>query len=169
MSDIAQELRVMHACENGAIGVYRGHKCVARYFYRKQIEKLDEMRLHEKGHANIFQGLLKEYGSRKCYLSSLWFFGGLLYGVAIGAFGIKAIGISTLTIEKIVDSEIEVSINNLKEYPNVCKILRNVQIEEREHAACGEVFSNCAGIERSKIATVARLGAYAAKNMAILL
>jgi len=31
--NIEKELRIMHAYELGAVGVYRGHKCVARYFF----------------------------------------------------------------------------------------------------------------------------------------
>ena len=62
--NIEKELRIMHACEMGAVGVYRGHKCVARYFFRKNLADLDNMRFHEKDHAAIFSSLLKERNAR---------------------------------------------------------------------------------------------------------
>jgi ubiquinone biosynthesis monooxygenase Coq7 len=57
---IEKELRVMHACELGAVGVYRGHKCVSRYFFRANLSDLDSMQFHEKDHASIFKNFLKE-------------------------------------------------------------------------------------------------------------
>ena len=61
---IEKELRIMHACELGAVGVYRGHKCVARYFFRANLSYLDNMRFHEKDHASIFRDLPKERDAR---------------------------------------------------------------------------------------------------------
>jgi demethoxyubiquinone hydroxylase (CLK1/Coq7/Cat5 family) len=40
-----KELKIMHACELGAVGVYRGHKCVARHVFRQAAEELDHMKL----------------------------------------------------------------------------------------------------------------------------
>lgn len=37
MNKINHELKVMHACELAAEGVYRGHKCVARCFFLELI------------------------------------------------------------------------------------------------------------------------------------
>ena len=48
----------MHACELGAVGVYRGHKCVARYVFRQALPEIDDMRSHEINHVDIFRQLL---------------------------------------------------------------------------------------------------------------
>lgn len=65
----------MHACELGAVGVYRGHKCVARYFYRTNLAELDNMKFHEKSHAEIFANELKERGARLCHFNKAFFWG----------------------------------------------------------------------------------------------
>ncbi|MDP3847171.1 MAG: demethoxyubiquinone hydroxylase family protein [Pseudomonas sp.] len=166
MIDLAKELRVMHACEKGAIGVYRGHKCVARYFFRAKLEELDCMRFHEREHSEIFARLLREYGFRQCYLAFLWIYGGLFYGVFVGAFGLKAIGRSTATIEDIVDREFDNSLKQIQQWPAVCDIVRAIQIEEREHKASGELFAGDTIEAKSIIVNIARAGAYAAKHLA---
>ena len=70
---IEKELRIMHACELGAVGVYRGHKCVARYFFRTNLAELDNMRFHEKDHAEIFSSLLKKEMPACALLTSYFF------------------------------------------------------------------------------------------------
>ena len=164
--DVARELRVMHACELGAVGVYRGHKCVARYFFRATLQQLDSMRSHERGHADLFAKLLAERGWRRCHLSGLWFWGGLLYGVAVGLLGLKAIGTSTAVIESIVDHEFQMSLVRLVNEPGLCQIIRVVQLEERAHRSCGEDLANNVISDRSLSGRLARAGAYTAMHIA---
>jgi ubiquinone biosynthesis monooxygenase Coq7 len=159
--DVARELRVMHACERGAVGVYRGHKCVSRYFFRATLEQLDAMRSHERGHAEIFAQVLADRGWRRCYLSGLWF-----YGVAVGMLGLKAIGTSTAVIEGIVDHELEMSLARLSGETEICRILREVQVEERAHRSCGEHFADGAISDRPLPGRMARVGAYTAMRIA---
>lgn len=164
--DLAKELRIMHACEKGAVGVYRGHKCVARYFFRSKLKDLDQMRFHEREHSDIFSRMLSERGYRKCYFSGLWFWGGLFYGFSIGIFGLKAIGISTAVIEDIVEDEFEKSINKLRAHPQIISEVKKVQLEERQHRACGELFAE-GNIDCTSLpARLARKGAYTAKYFA---
>ena len=63
--NLDKELRIMHACEVGAIGVYRDHKCIARYFFRSSPPDLDGMRLHEKDHTSIIMELLTQRNEEK--------------------------------------------------------------------------------------------------------
>lgn len=163
---VARELRVMHACEKGAVGVYRGHKCVARYFFRTRLEDLDSMRFHEREHSYIFARLLAERGWRQCYFSGLWFWGGLFYGVLVGMLGLKAIGTSTAVIERIVDHEFELALSRLTDEPEICQIIRQVQIEEREHRTRGELLAGDVVSKNSVAGRVARLGAYTAMHLA---
>ena len=156
----------MHACERGAVGVYRGHKCVARYFFRATLEQLDSMRSHERGHAELFASLLAERGWRRCHLSALWFWGGLFYGVIVGMLGLKAIGTSTAVIESIVDHEFEMSLARLAHEPEFCRTLRVVQAEERAHRSYGEHLVNGPIPDRSLPGRLARVGAYTAMHLA---
>lgn len=169
MADLAKELRVMHACEIGAVGVYRGHRCIARYFFRTRLEDIDSMRYHEREHSEVFSKLLSERNFRQCHFSFLWFWGGLLYGVLIGVFGLKAIGKSTVTIENIVDHEFDNTLDAIKEWPELCAIIRTIQFEERDHKAKGEGFSGGDVFEKSVIKSLAKAGAYTAKYLAEVL
>lgn len=163
---IGDELRIMHACEVGAVGVYRGHKCVARYFFRENLAELDNMRFHEKDHAFIFKGLLEERNERLCYANRLFFVGGLFYGVAIGLLGLQAIGTSTFTIEKVVNEEFELALQKLQGEEFICGKIREIQLEEQQHRDSGKkLIGNNYPLFRF-VENLARKGAYLAKNIA---
>ena len=168
-SRIASELKIMHACELGATGVYRGHKCVARYFFRSSIMDLDDMRSHEISHADIFMELIKERNCTPCFAYPLFFWGGLLYGVAIGVLGLKAIGTSTYTIESIVNEELSASIEILSEDRDIVKVLKEVKEDEKKHQRTGKSLAATPHIMERIVAKIARLGAYSAKKLATIL
>jgi demethoxyubiquinone hydroxylase (CLK1/Coq7/Cat5 family) len=161
----ATALRVMHACEQGAIGVYRGHKCAARYFFRNSLPQLDEMRLHEGKHLQIFAALLAERGLRTCYGFRLWFFGGLIYGALVGLLGRRAVGVSTATIERIVDAELELAHRQFSGETALGQVLREVQEDERQHQQMGEALAENAQLLAVWVTRLARFGAYTAKNI----
>ena len=97
------------------------------------------------------------------------FFGGLLYGVSIGIFGLKAIGKSTYTIESIVNKEIEQSISKLKNETDLVEILKKIQEDEKQHQKAGEVLSSGTFFFEKLIIKIAQFGAYSAKNIATIL
>jgi len=167
--NVATELKIMHACELGATGVYRGHKCVARYFFRRTLGDLDHMRSHEVTHADIFMKLIQERNYSPCLAYSLFFWGGLFYGVAIGILGLKAIGTSTYTIESIVNEELDASIESLVGETDIVRVLKEVQQDEIKHQAAGKSFADKPYLLESVVAKMARLGAYSAKRLAIIL
>jgi len=163
---VEQELRIMHACELGAVGVYRGHKCVARYVFRTNLSDFDDMRFHEKDHVSILKNLLKERHARLCVAHQLFFIGGLFYGVIIGLFGLKAIGTSTYAIEKIVDEEIELALLKLKNEQAICSQIRLIQLEEVQHQDSGRKLAGHRYFLSCAIERVAGIGAYTAKYLA---
>lgn len=163
---IGRELRIMHACEVGAVGVYRGHKCVARYFFRENLAELDNMRFHEKDHAHIFKGLLEARSERLCYASRLFFIGGLFYGVIIGLLGLRAIGTSTFTIENIVNKEFELALRRLQCDELLCSTIREIQLEEQQHRDSGKELIGSNYPLFRLVEKLARAGAYTAKTIA---
>lgn len=167
--NINNELRIMHACELGAVGVYRGHKCVARYFFRTNLAELDSMRFHEKSHAEIFENELASRGARTCYFDKLFFFGGLFYGVFIGLFGLRSIGISTSTIETIVVHELDEVLEGLDSTSALYTTIKNVQLEEMEHKNSGKELAGKGFWLQSFVSNIAKIGAYTAKNLASIL
>jgi demethoxyubiquinone hydroxylase (CLK1/Coq7/Cat5 family) len=160
---INNELKIMHACELGAVGVYRGHKCVARYFFRTNLAELDNMRFHEKSHAEIFQKELINRGARTCRMSQVFFWGGLFYGVFVGTFGLKSIGISTSTIESIVVHELDKVLEALDKQSALYCTIKQVQLEELEHKDAGKCFAGEQFWLANFISRFARCGAYTAK------
>lgn len=164
--NVEKELRIMHACELGAVGVYRGHKCVARYFFRATLSELDNLRSHERDHASLFRSLLNERGGRLCFAHQLFFIGGLFYGVIVGLLGIKAIGISTYTIEEIVNEEFELALSKLKNDASLCTKIRAIQLEEQQHRDLGKTFAGNSYALDGVIKRMARAGAYTAKYFA---
>lgn len=163
---IEKELRIMHACERGAVGVYRGHKCAARYFFRSTIPALEEMRFHEKDHAQIFKDLLKSRNARLCYGHPLFFFGGLVYGVFIGLFGRRAIGVSTQTIENIVNTEFNIALEKFKTEVQIYNQILAIQQEELHHQSTGERLAGNSYFLSRTISKVAMAGAFTAKFLA---
>lgn len=163
---IDKELRIMHACELGAVGVYRGHKCVARYFFRANLSDLDNMRFHEKDHVSIFRGLLKERNARFCFAYQLFFIGGLFYGVTVGLLGIRAIGASTYTIEEIVNKEFELALLKLENDRAICTKIRAIQLEEQQHRDSGKELSGSHYALFGVVKRIAKAGAYTAKYFA---
>lgn len=163
---IDKELRIMHACELGAVGVYRGHKCVARYFFRRSIADLDHMRSHEKSHAEIFSVILSERGMRFCFAHKAFFWAGLFYGVAVGILGLKAIGVSTFTVETIVERELNAAIKKLRHEQEIIEVLQAVLKDEQEHQSAGLTLSENGGVLSVFAEKAARIGAYTAKYAA---
>ena len=52
--EIETQLRIIHACEKGATGVYYGHRLIAKLFFKDMVKTLDEMHQHETEHFNFF-------------------------------------------------------------------------------------------------------------------
>lgn len=104
--EIETQLRIIHACEKGATGVYYGHRIIAKLFFRDMITTLDEMHRHETEHFYLFGNFLAQYKNSVALPSLLWCVGGILYGLLIGLFGRNAIWVSTASIENIVNKEL---------------------------------------------------------------
>ncbi len=167
--NINNELKIMHACELGAVGVYRGHKCVARYFFRANLSELDGMRFHEKSHADIFRNELVIREARTCHANQVFFCGGLLYGVFVGLFGLRAIGVSTRTIEGIVVHELDKVLMQLDTESALYNKIEQVKMEELAHKESGNVLANEQFWLARYVEKFASLGAYTAKHLASIL
>lgn len=159
----------MHACELGAVGVYRGHRCVARYIFRQALYELDEMRSHEQNHVEIFRGLLDDRKASPCFAYKIFFFGGLFYGVIVGLLGLRAIGESTKVVESIVIHELNVAAKKLSHDECLVEVIQKIRIDEVSHQKTGvQLLGHSYSLSRivTKLATVS---AYTAKNLAYLL
>ena len=138
-------------------------------FFRSNLNQIDSMRVHEKDHATIFRGLVESRSGRLCYAHKLFFWGGLFYGVLVGFMGLRAIGISTYTIENIVDEEFNIALEKLKGDSELYNKIKLVQLEEQEHRKTGEELAGSKFVLAGFIQRLAKAGAYTAKYMASML
>ncbi|HQS58563.1 MAG: hypothetical protein B7Y56_11720 [Gallionellales bacterium 35-53-114] len=132
--EIERQLRIIHACEKGATGVYYGHRALAKVFFPRIIPDLDEMHAHESEHFEIFGALINSRGSRKATLPIMWCAGGIVYGLFIALFGVNSIWVSTATIEKIVSTELNLAAKFFKENDNVIySAVQKIKLDEEHH------------------------------------
>jgi demethoxyubiquinone hydroxylase (CLK1/Coq7/Cat5 family) len=65
--EFARQLRVIHACEKGATGVYWGHRLVASLLNRDVVPVLTQMHAHEMEHFALFGDILRRRGIRHVF------------------------------------------------------------------------------------------------------
>ncbi|WP_016954573.1 demethoxyubiquinone hydroxylase family protein [Catenovulum agarivorans] len=134
MDEIDKQLKIMHACEKGATGVYYGHRLVAKLLYQDIIPELDEMHRHEVEHYKIFGQYIAQRKFSSVLFPTLWCGTGILYGLVVGILGRNAIRVSTSTIESIVDKEMTLSIQTLMPIrPELANEVSKILEDEREH------------------------------------
>jgi 3-demethoxyubiquinol 3-hydroxylase len=162
-----QHLRVMHACEKGATGVYWGHRMVAAIAYRDIVPKLSEMHGHEMEHFAAFGTLMRSKGIRTVIAPVLWCAGGIAYGVLTAMAGRRSVWRSTAVIEAIVERELTEAAEFFKDKDSeVFSLIQKILAEEIEHKVAGEENSpGSAAIDRV-IDPAANAGASVSKGLA---
>jgi ubiquinone biosynthesis monooxygenase Coq7 len=102
MKEIERIIRVDHAGERGAIGVYSAQLLVVRVLHKDLVIVLEEMLSHEREHYGTFSRLLKVRGIRHCYGLPLWALGGWVLGIITALLGRNAIWVCANSIETTV-------------------------------------------------------------------
>jgi len=168
MDEIDKQLRIIHACEKGATGVYYGHRMVAKLFYPKIISDLDEMHAHECEHFKIFGDLINDRGSRRATFPILWCAGGIGYGFIIGLLGVNSIWVSTATIEGVVNIELEIAAEFFKENDSqIYSAVNKIKIDEELHRDVASERAVFTGILPKLIRKSATKLSYVAKYLAV--
>jgi ubiquinone biosynthesis monooxygenase Coq7 len=163
----SRHLRVIHACEKGATGVYWGHRVVATLFFRDLIPQLSQMHAHEMEHFAIFAALMKSRRARPVVFPVLWCAGGIVYGVFTALGGRKAVWKSTAVIEGIVERELlEAAAFFETRDLEVHAAIQTILLDELEHKRQGEANSLGVGSLAVAVDSVAQLGAAASKKLA---
>lgn len=162
-----RHLRIMHACEKGATGVYWGHRLVASLFFRDLVPQLTEMHGHEVEHFAVFGRLMRARGVRPVVGPILWCAGGIAYGVLTALGGRRAVWRSTAVIEDIVERELTEAARFFERRDSeVHRAIEAILQEELKHKQQGE--ANSPGEQRlDKVVTpLAKAGALASKGFA---
>lgn len=129
----AKLMRINHAGEVSAQGLYRGQALTAK---REDIrEQMQRSAMEENDHLNWCDGRLKQLDSHKSYLSPLWYWGSFSIGAVAGRVGDKwSLGFVKETEDQVV-RHLEQHMVQLpvKDLPSLL-ILQQMKEDEQHHA-----------------------------------
>jgi len=133
----ASLMRVNHAGEVAAQGLYRGQAMNARNPVIKQ--QMAESAAEENDHLNWCEARLKALDSHKSYLSPLWYWGSFSIGAIAGAAGDRwSLGFVKETEDQ-VSLHISKHLEKLPEADTVSReVLLQMQVDEQHHAEVAE-------------------------------
>jgi len=138
MKEIDRIIRVDHAGERGAIGIYTAQLIVARVLYKDLVPSLEAMLLHEREHYATFNQLLNNRKIRHCYGLGLWAFGGVILGTLTALLGRNAIWVCTNSIETTVLQHLEWQLAFLQKHDaEVYAAVLSIKADEEEHRDLG--------------------------------
>jgi len=128
---IQEFIRVDHAGERGAIKIYEGQLLALNTFIKNDElkKKIEEMKEHEKEHANYFEDEIKKRGISPTKFLPLWDL--LAVGLGFGStiLGKKAAMLCTASVEEVIDKHYQNQINQIESDE---KELKNKIIKFRE-------------------------------------
>lgn len=138
MKEIERIIRVDHAGERGAIGIYSAQLVVARVLYKDLVPVLEAMLLHEREHYATFNRLLNSRRIRHCYGLGLWAFGGAVLGTLTALLGRNAIWVCTNSIETTVLHHLEWQLAFLNKHDaEAYAAVLSIKSDEEEHREMG--------------------------------
>ena len=102
---IEEFIRVDHAGERGAIKIYEGQLLALNTLVKDDEMKktIEEMREHEREHANYFENEIKKRGIRPTKFLPLWDLLGVGLGFGSTILGKKAAMLCTASVEEVID------------------------------------------------------------------
>lgn len=132
-------IKVDHAGEHGAIGIYLGQIFASRLINRSLVRELEDILQHEREHFRIFDKHLRARGVRKCKVFFLWRVGGVVLGVLTGMLGKSAIGTCTSAVETVVVNHLQQQITYLRGIDHeLMSDIEAILTEELAHKELGE-------------------------------
>jgi 3-demethoxyubiquinol 3-hydroxylase len=162
-----RHLRVIHALEKGATGVYWGHRLVAWVFFRDIVPELSRMHAHEMEHFALFGELMRRRGTRTAFFPVLWCAGGIAYGLLTALGGRRAVWKSTAVIENVAERELLKAAAFFQDRdPEIYDAIQTILIDERQHKEQGQAnILNSGGIE-AVVGSAANAGTKVSKTLA---
>ena len=108
-------IRVDHAGERGAIKIYEGQLLALKTFMKNDElkAKVEEMREHEKEHAEFFDNEIKKRNIKPTKFLKLWDLLGIGLGFGSTVLGKKAAMLCTASVEEVIDKHYQNQIDQL--------------------------------------------------------
>ena len=134
--DVQRMLRVDHAGEYGAGGIYEGQLAVlGRSASAPVIRRMAEQ---EKKHLAAFDRLVVERRVRPTLLSPLWHVAGFALGAATALLGERAAMACTVAVEEVIDEHYRDQVDRLgKDEPALTAAITEFRAQEIEHRDTG--------------------------------
>tara|TARA_B100000945_G_scaffold272534_1_gene235051 strand:- start:3 stop:536 length:534 start_codon:yes stop_codon:yes gene_type:complete len=128
---IEEFIRVDHAGERGAIKIYEGQLLALNTVIKDEElkKKIEEMKIHEKEHADYFENEIKKRGIKPTKFLPLWDLLGVGLGFGSTILGKKAAMLCTASVEEVIDKHYQNQINQIQSDE---KELKNKIIKFRE-------------------------------------
>ena len=128
---IEEFIRVDHAGERGAIKIYEGQLLALNTLVKDEDMKktIEEMREHEREHANFFEKEIKKRGIKPTKFLPLWDLLGVGLGFGSTILGKKAAMLCTASVEEVIDEHYQ---NQIDQIENDEKELKSKIIKFRE-------------------------------------
>ncbi|MGK5040947.1 demethoxyubiquinone hydroxylase family protein [Janthinobacterium sp. GB1R12] len=126
-------MKVNHAGEQGAIGIYTGQIFVARLTASHLVPELRAFRAHEREHRTLFHDVLERRGLPRCRSYSLCAAGGYALGIATGLCGARAISLTTVAVERVVLQHLRHQLTMLSDDDDAAGAIKAILKDEQEH------------------------------------
>ena len=113
---IEEFIRVDHAGERGAIKIYEGQLLALNTLVKDDAMKktIEEMREHEREHADYFEKEIKKRGIRPTKFLPLWDLLGVSLGFGSTILGKKAAMLCTASVEEVIDEHYQNQIDQIE-------------------------------------------------------
>ena len=114
---LEQFIRVDHAGERGAIKIYEGQLLALKTFMKndKLKNQIEEMKKHEKEHAEFFDKEIKKRNIKPTKFLPLWDLLGVGLGFGSTILGTKAAMLCTASVEEVIDEHYQNQINRIED------------------------------------------------------
>ena len=113
---IEEFIRVDHAGERGAIKIYEGQLLALKTICKdvNLQQTIEEMKIHEKEHADYFEMEIKKRNIKPTKFLPLWDLLGISLGFGSTILGKKAAMLCTASVEEVIDEHYKNQINQLE-------------------------------------------------------
>ena len=110
-------IRVDHAGERGAIKIYEGQLLALKTLMKNDElkEKIEEMKQHEKEHAEFFDKEIKKRNIKPTKFLPLWDLLGVSLGFGSTILGKKAAMLCTASVEEVIDEHYQNQIDKIQD------------------------------------------------------
>ena len=114
---LEQFIRVDHAGERGAIKIYEGQLLALKTIMKndKLKNQIEEMKKHEKEHAEFFDKEIKKRNIKPTKFLPLWDLLGVGLGFGSTILGTKAAMLCTASVEEVIDEHYQNQINTIED------------------------------------------------------